>query len=51
MNDIGMIIKKKAKENINIIMMMNLMVSLKMIKNMKEMDIYIMKMEIYIMGT
>ena len=50
MKDYGKKVKKKEKENIFIIMMMNLMEYLKMINNMKEMDLYIMKMVIYIMG-
>ena len=49
MKDYGKKVKKKEKENIYIIMMMNLMEYLKMINNMKEMDLYIMKMVIYIM--
>ena len=45
----GKIIKKKVKVNIYIIMMINLKVYLKKIKNIMEMVIYIMKMVIYIM--
>ena len=50
MKENGKMIKRKEKENIYIIMIINFKVYLKMIKNMKEMDIFIMKMEIYIMA-
>ena len=46
----GKIIKKKEKGNLNIIMTMNLQVYIKKIKNLQEMVIFIMKMEIYIMA-
>ena len=47
--EIGKKIKKKEKENIYIIMIVNLQVYIKKINHIMEMDIYIMKMEIYIM--
>ncbi len=49
MKENGKMIKSMERENKNIVMAKNLKVYLKMIKNMKEMDIYIMKMVIYIM--
>ena len=45
----GKIIKKKEKGNLNIIMMMNLQAFIKKIKNLQEMVIFIMKMEMFIM--
>ena len=49
MKECGKMVKKKEKENIYNIMMINLKVYLKKIKLLKEMDIYIMKMVMYIM--
>ena len=48
MNEYGKKERKNEKENIYILMMMNLMGYLNKINNMKEMDIYIMRMVIYI---
>ena len=45
----GKKVKKRDKVNLYIKMVMNLMVYLERIKNIVEMDIYIMIMEIYIM--
>ena len=45
----GKKVKKRDKVNLYIKMVMNLMVYLEKIKNIVEMDIYIMIMEIYIM--
>ena len=49
MKENGKMIKNMERENINIVMAKNLTVYIKMIQNMKEMDIYIMKMVIYIL--
>ena len=49
MKDNGEMAKKMVKENLHIPILMNLMENLKKIKNIMEMDIYIMIMEKYIM--